>query len=124
MGKIRDLLNDVLKYILIGAIAIASVFLVLDDFFISKDEIADGVYSRQEFSDGHYYADISFSSDERKDYFFDVDVLIEGDKVKSILIDDTIFVAGFSKQERIKNNFTAIRGNGLFEIEVKEAKRL
>ena len=51
---------------------------------------------------GHYYADISFSSDERKEYFIDVDVLIEGDQVKSILIDDTIFAAGFSKQENQK----------------------
>lgn len=122
MGKIRDLLNDVLKYILIGAIAIASSYLIVDEFYASKDEIADDLYSRQEFSDGHYYADISFSSDERKEYFIDADVLIEGDQVKSILIDDTIFAAGFSKQKRIKNNFTAIRGNGLFEIEVKEAR--
>ena len=77
------------------------------------------------FSTAHMialYADISFSSDERKEYFIDADVLIEGDQVKSILIDDTIFVAGFSKQERVKNNFTASRGNGLFEIEVKEAR--
>lgn len=124
--KIVGYIKIIGKYFFAVLILVASLYYVLDEMYISKEEIADQVYLRQTYPDGNYLSEVNYSNKcTGFKTVYELTVDLKGDTITRINFDNGGFLDknNFIPEHVSKNDFTIVSNiDGCSEYKIKIIK--